>query len=140
MDENNKLIDPFEPHQIPYIDAINELSKLSKLKSPREKLGVLLMAHSLMKSAVVDFHKGKEEVCSMDEELPIMIYILLHAKMENAAAELNFVDDYVQFDPTLESEKRLMTNLRVTRLLKGEKLIIYRYQFNILLMNGFKTK
>lgn len=114
LDENNKLIEPFEPQQIPYIDAINELSKLSKLKCPREKLGVLLMMHSLMKSAVVDFHKGKEEVCSMDEELPIMIYILLHAKMENAAAELNFVDDYVQFDPTLESEKRLMTNLRVS--------------------------
>jgi len=50
----------------------------------------------------------------MDEELPIMIYILLHAKLDNAAAELNFVDDYVQFDPTLESEKRLMTNLRVS--------------------------
>jgi len=114
LNENSELIDPLEPHLIPYIDAINELSKLSKLKSPREKLGTLLMMHSLMKSAVVDFHKGKEEVCSMDEELPIMIYILLHARLENAAAELNFVDDYVQFDPTLESEKRLMTNLRVS--------------------------
>ena len=113
LDENNNLVEPLEDHQVPYADAINELSKLSKLKSPREKLGTLLMMHSLMKSAVVDFHKGKEEVCSMDEELPIMIYILLHANLENASAEFNFVDDYVQFDPALESEKRLMTNLRV---------------------------
>lgn len=99
---------------MPYIDAINELNKISSLKSPREKLGALLMTHSLMKAAVVDYHKGREEVYSMDEELPILIYILLHSKLENMVAEFNFVDDYVQFDPTLESEKRLMTNLRVS--------------------------
>ena len=114
LDENKNLYKDLEPEEIPYIDAINEASKLHKLKCPREKLGILLMIHSLMKSAVVDFHKGKEEVYSMDEELPIMIYILLQSKLENAAAEFNFVDDYVQFDPALESEKRLMTNLKVT--------------------------
>lgn len=114
LDDNKNLIAPLDPYQLPYIDALNELSKLPKLKSPREKLGVLLMMHSLMKSAVVDFHKGKEEVYSMDEELPIMIYILLHSQIENISAEFSFVDDYVQFDPALESEKRLMTNLQVS--------------------------
>ncbi len=108
------MIKPLEIHQLPYIDAINEINKVQGLKAPREKLGAFLMMHSLMKSAVVDFHKGKEEVCSMDEELPILIYILVQCKLENAAAEFNFVDDYVQFDPNLESEKRLMTNLKVS--------------------------
>jgi len=114
LDEEENLTKPLEIHQLPYIDAINEINKVPSLKAPREKLGALLMMHSLMKSAVVDFHKGKEEVCSMDEELPILIYILLQCKLENAAAEFNFVDDYVQFDPNLESEKRLMTNLKVS--------------------------
>jgi len=114
LDEEENLTKPLEIHQFPYIDAINEINKISGLKAPREKLGALLMMHSLMKSAVVDFHKGKEEICSMDEELPILIYVLLNSKLENTAAEFNFIDDYVQFDPALESEKRLMTNLKVS--------------------------
>lgn len=76
------------------------------------------MMHSLMKSSVVEYHKGKEEIASMDEELPILIYVVLNCKVDNIAAELNFVDDYVQLDPTLESEKRLMTNVKVIYFLK----------------------
>ena len=33
------------------------------------------MTHSFMRSAVIDFHKGKEDVISMDDELPLIIYI-----------------------------------------------------------------
>jgi len=72
------------------------------------------MMHSLMRSSVVDFYKGKEEVSSMDEELPLTIFILLYSRVEDLVAELNFIDDYVSLDPTLESEKRLMTNIKVT--------------------------
>ena len=71
------------------------------------------MMHSSMKASVVDFYKGKEEICSMDEELPLLIYILLNAKLENIFAELNFVQDYVNIDPSLDSEKRMMTNVIV---------------------------
>lgn len=85
------------------------------------------MMHSLMKSAVVDFHKGKEEMYSMDDELPIMIYILLRANLKNGFAEFNFIDDYVQFDPSLESEKRLMTNLKVS-----DVFIIYFIRLGLL--------
>ena len=66
-----------------------------------------------MKSAVVEYHKGKEEIASMDEELPILIYVVLHCNVANIAAELSYVDDFVQLDPALESEKRLMTNIKV---------------------------
>lgn len=107
------MIDKLEEHELPYIDAINEIRKISALKAPKEKLGALLMMHSLMKSAVVDFHRGKEEICSMDEELPIIIYILTQADLKNGSAEFNLIDDYVQLDPSLESERRLMTNLKV---------------------------
>ncbi len=99
--------------EFPYRDAFSELSKIPKLRNPREKLGILLMTHSLMRSCVVEFHKGKEEVASMDEELPLMIFILLNSKVEDMAAELNFINDYVNLDPGLESEKRLMTNMTV---------------------------
>jgi Vacuolar sorting protein 9 (VPS9) domain len=71
------------------------------------------MTHSLMKSLVVDYHKGKEEIGSMDDELPLMIYIILNANIDHVGAELHFVEDYVNVDPMLESDKRLMTNLTV---------------------------
>lgn len=113
MNEHKELKEPLKPKEIPYIDAINELSKITKLRSPKEKLSVLLMMHSLMKSSVVEYHKGKEEIASMDEELPILIYVILCSKLDNIAAELNFVDDCVKLDSSLESEKRLMTNIKV---------------------------
>jgi len=114
LDENKELKEPLQDYEIPYINAINEFAKISKVRSPKEKLGVLLMMHSLMKSSVVEYHKGKQEIASMDEELPILIYVVLQCQIDNISAELNFIDDYVQLDPTLESEKRLMTNIKVS--------------------------
>jgi hypothetical protein len=98
---------------MPYRSAILEVQRMPSVKSPREKLSILLMTHSLMKSLVVDYHKGKEEIGSMDEELPLLIYIMLNANIDNLAAELHFVEDYVNVDPMLESDKRLMTNFTV---------------------------
>jgi len=113
FNENGEVKTPQDGAK-PYQDAINELSKLVQLKSPREKLTVLLMMHSSMKSYVVNFYKGKEELHSMDDELPIIIYIIVHAQVPDLEAELAFVEDFINLDPTLESEKRLMTNLRVS--------------------------
>lgn len=97
----------------PYEGAINELKKLNFAQAPCEKLTVLLMANSMMKTAVVDFHKGKLELSTMDDELPITIYVLSQTKVESLMAELSFVDDYIRFFQEYESELRLMTNLKV---------------------------
>ena len=139
------MINKLEEHEVPYIDAINEIRKISNLKAPKEKLGALLMMHSLMKSAVVDFHRGKEEVCSMDDELPILIYILSQANLKNGAAEFNLIDDYVQLDPSLESERRLMTNLKVICLIcpfsnmKGITAIYHRgMEHRILILSNHR--
>lgn len=67
----------------------------------------------MMKTSVVDFHKGKLELNTMDDELPITIYVLSQVKVESLMAELSFVEDYVKFFQEYESELRLMTNLKV---------------------------
>lgn len=97
----------------PYEAAIIELNKLNFAKAPCEKLTILLMANSMMKTSVVDFHKGKLELSTMDDELPLTIYVLSQTKIENLMAELCFVDDYIRFFQEYESEMRLITNLRV---------------------------
>ena len=62
----------------PYNHAIRELEKISYCESPREKLKCIMMMKSMMKASVIDFHSAKEELASMDDELPIIIYIILY--------------------------------------------------------------
>ena len=44
---------------IPYKEAIRSLEKISSCTTPREKLQCLSESFSSLKTAVVDFHKGK---------------------------------------------------------------------------------
>lgn len=67
-----------------------------------------------MKINVLDYHKAKEELVSMDDELPIIIYIIIMSSIKNLISKLQFLSDYIQYDPNIESEKRLITNLLVT--------------------------
>ncbi len=71
------------------------------------------MANSMMRTSVVDFHKGKLELSTMDDELPLTIYVLSQTKVANLMAELSLIDDYIRFFQEYESELRLITNLRV---------------------------
>lgn len=114
FDQEQKLVFCDKDNFIkPYESAINEANKLNDVQSPCEKLAILLMANSMMKTCVVDFHKGKLELNTMDDELPLTIYVLSQTKIQNLMAELNFVDDYIRFFQEYESEVRLITNLRV---------------------------
>ena len=44
---------------IPYKDAIRSLEKMQQCVTPREKLQCLSESYGALKTAVVDFHKGK---------------------------------------------------------------------------------
>ena len=60
----------------PYYGALNELNKIQNVRNPREKLNSLLMMMSSLKTAIVDFHQSRVELASMDDELPILIYVV----------------------------------------------------------------
>jgi hypothetical protein len=98
----------------PYRNAINDLEKLEKLWNPREKLNALLKTQSLMRSSVVEFFRGKEELSCMDDELPIMIFIVLMAKVPLLPGDLAFIEDYISYEPEHDYEQRLLINLRVS--------------------------
>lgn len=88
----------------PYNEAIKELEKIKYCNSPREKLKCTMMMRSMMRAAVIDFHKGTEELASMDDELPIVIYIILYSNIPNIFAELSMIEDFISMDPTIETE------------------------------------
>ena len=106
----NELLDD----ELPYYGALNELNKIQNVRNPREKLNSLLMMMSSLKTAIVDFHQSRVELASMDDELPILIYVVTQAKVENLLAEINLIEDFIQLDSQLDDEQKLLTNLSCT--------------------------
>ena len=64
---------------------------------------------------MLEYSNGKHELDSMDDELPIIIYIATQIKVANMFAELNIVDDYFR----IISRDDLMQNKMITNLLSS---------------------
>jgi hypothetical protein len=95
----------------PYAEAIDILSQLGSYNTALEKLNCCLNAVASMKTAVVDYWKGREELSSMDDELPILTYVVGKAKVQHFNAEIALLLDYVDRSSKLEREQRLLINL-----------------------------
>ncbi len=68
-----------EPHnwetdEMPYHESIKALERISSFTSAREKLDCVIDFFSNMKASIVDFWKGKVELTTMDDILPLCIY------------------------------------------------------------------
>lgn len=63
------------------------------------------MVHSLshafarLKSEVVDYHKGKVELESMDDVLPLSIYCLVYSNLTTACSFYQYMLDFVKQTP-----------------------------------------
>ena len=102
-----------ENDEFPYIEAIRELEKIDSCKCLRDKFDYIVSSNTLMKMKVIDFYNGKEELSSMDDELPIIIFIVLNCKINNPLSQINLIDDYLSTNPDFEIEKRFLLNLKV---------------------------
>lgn len=49
----------------------------------------------------------------MDDELPLFIYIISQINLKNALVELNLIENYLQYSPSLDKESKVLTNFRV---------------------------
>mmetsp|Transcript_10652 Transcript_10652/g.17902 ORF Transcript_10652/g.17902 Transcript_10652/m.17902 type:complete len:127 (-) Transcript_10652:267-647(-) len=81
---------------IPYRDAIRALEHIQYCMTPKEKLNCLNESYGAMKTAVVDFHKGKLELSAMDDVLPITIYVISQINVPNLATEFNILEDFIK--------------------------------------------
>ena len=68
-----------------------------------------------IRNCVLDNTNCKYELDSMDDELPIVIYISTQLNVENLFAELYMIDDYVK----LSLRDKLVQNKMVTNLLSS---------------------
>jgi hypothetical protein len=54
-------------------------------------------------------HKGRVELTSMDELLPVIIFIVVRAAVKNFPVIIMIIGDYVRFRSVFELEERIMT-------------------------------
>ena len=100
---------------LPYKSVIDILSMISFERSLRKKFEILTTASLEIRTCVLEYSNGKHELDSMDDELPIIIYIATQIKVANVFAELNIVDDYFR----IISRDDLMQNKMITNLLSS---------------------
>jgi hypothetical protein len=55
----------------------------------------------------------KYELTSMDEELPLFIYLTTQINVRNILAELYIIEDYLMNCKSIDKESKVLTNLFV---------------------------
>ena len=99
----------------PYKNVIETINKISYEKYIKNKFKILTQSSLELRSYILEYTSGKDELVSMDDELPIIIYISTQLNAENLFAELNMVDEYIKC--TMRDD--LVQNKMVTNLLSG---------------------
>lgn len=116
-EENEQKISGLDLNQnqskFPYYDAIRELEKIESCSSLRDKFDYIVSSNTLMKMNVIDFYHGKEEIVTMDDELPLLIFVVLHSKILNSFSQISLVDDYLSCFSEFDVERRFLFNLKV---------------------------
>jgi hypothetical protein len=74
---------------------------------------VIQQCFSEVKSDCLISHEGKEELSSMDDLLPVMIFVTVRAAVPNFPVLVKLIDDYVRSKDAFELEERVMTTLYV---------------------------
>lgn len=96
--------------QKPYLMAIEALNGLEKHASPVDKLNCILESTTHMKTTVIDYWKGKEELETMDDQLPVIIFIVFRVGISTFPAQIEFLLDYTRINNGMDNEHRLLIN------------------------------
>lgn len=74
-----------------------------------------MKANLELKTTILDLTGGKCELNSMDDELPLSIYVVTQINLKNAVAEVNMIEDYFRFSKDcIDKESKVLTNLKVS--------------------------
>jgi hypothetical protein len=100
---------------MPYRTVVDYINMVPLEKSLKKKFEILTKASLEIRTCILEYTNGKSELDSMDDELPIIIYIVTQVKVANLFAELNMIDDYIKI--ILRDD--LIQNKMVTNLLSS---------------------
>ena len=101
--------------KIPFKRVIDIIDKINFEKSLKKKYEIMAQASLEIRNCVLDNTNCKYELDSMDDELPIVIYITTQLKVNNLYAELFMIEDYIK----CSLRDRLAQNKTVTNLMSS---------------------
>jgi len=96
----------------PYQRASAALSRVSSLLrsgrsgTPREALEELTISQLEMKTCAFEASGGLEELCAMDDILPLFIFVLIRSSLKNPVACSQLLNDTLSYEERLDSEGR----------------------------------
>ena len=108
---------------IPYKSVIDIINMVPFEKSLKKKFEILTQSSLEIRTSILEYSNGKYELDSMDDELPIIIYITTQVKVPNLFAELYIVDEYIK--SILRDE--FIQNKMVTNLISSMMFICHNW-------------
>ena len=108
---------------IPFMPVIENINKLQLEKCLKNKFKIITQSSLEIRNCILEYTGGKYELESMDDELPIIIYLATQINIENLFAELYMIDDYIKC--TMRDE--LIQNKMVTNLLSSLSYISLKW-------------
>ena len=99
----------------PFKSVVNIINQITFEKFLHKKFEILTQASLEIRKCILEYTEGKFELESMDDELPIIIFISTQVKVNNLLAELNMIDDYIK----CSMRDNLVQNKMVTNLLSS---------------------
>ena len=100
---------------VPFKLVIEKANTIPLEKCLKNKFKILTQCSLEIRSCILEYTGGKHELESMDDELPIIIYLVTQINVGNLFAELNMIDDYIK----CLMRDELIQNKMVTNLLSS---------------------
>lgn len=98
--------------KIPFKYVINIINKINFEKSLTKKYEAITQSSLELRNCILDYTNCKYELDSMDDELPIVIYIGTQINIDNPFGELFMIEDYIKCSLRDNlTENRMVTNL-----------------------------
>jgi hypothetical protein len=96
---------------LPFKSTIDYINKIEYEQNPKSKFDTLIEAGLELRNTILGCHGGKNELNSMDDELPIFIYCSTQTNIKNAPAEYHMIEDYLHFASGELDESKVVTNV-----------------------------
>ena len=96
---------------LPFKSTIDYINKIEYEQNPKSKFDTLIEAGLELRNTILGCHGGKNELNSMDDELPIFIYCSTQTNIKNAPTEYHMVEDYLRFASAELDESKVVTNV-----------------------------
>lgn len=66
-----------------------------------------------LKTNILELTNGRSELDSLEDELPLTIYLVIQSNINNISSEVSIIEDYFKYSSDcLDKESKILTNIK----------------------------